>query len=170
MTTSGSGPVPAPRRPLPQPRPLLDQLALLAQAVDVLAVRVAVSGDVASGVRARALGLHVATTAAAVREQVARQRDVIAPVLSAADGGAGAELLAASLASADRVLAQVEGTGAGASALLSQTAGVAALQRLGVSTRALWSALVDHERLWAAGAAPLARRLLTERAQRTTCG
>lgn len=170
MTTSGPAPVPAPRRPRPQARPLLDELALLAQAVDVLAVRVAVSGELATGVRTRALGLHLAAAAAAVREQVARQRDVIAPVLVAADGGAGAELLAASLTSADRVLEVVGGIDPGASALLAQTAGVGALQQLGISTRALWSAMVDHERLWAAGAAPLARRLLTERAQRTTCG
>lgn len=170
MTTSGPAPVPAPRRSRPQARPLLDELALLAQAVDVLAVRVAVSGELATGVRTRALGLHLAAAAAAVREQVARQRDVIAPVLVAADGGAGAELLAASLTSADRVLEVVGGIDPGASALLAQTAGVGALQQLGISTRALWSAMVDHERLWAAGAAPLARRLLTERAQRSTCG
>jgi hypothetical protein len=170
MTTSGSVPVPAPRRPQSPPRPLLDELALLAQAVDVLAVRVAVSGELATGVRARALGLHLAAAATAVREQVARQRDVIAPVLAAADGGAGAELLGASLASADRVLEIVGSVDPGASALLAQTAGVGALQQLGITTRALWSALVDHERLWAAGAAPLARRLLSERAQQSPCG
>lgn len=169
MTSSGSGPVPAPRRPAAQPRPLLDELALLAQAVDVLALRVAVSGELASDVRARSLGLHLAGAAAAVREQVARQRDVIAPVLAAADGGTGAEVLAASLASADRVLSLVDSVDPGASALLAQTAGVGALQQLGIGTRALWSALVDHERLWAAGAAPLARQLLSERARRTTC-
>ncbi|PWJ55361.1 hypothetical protein SAMN06264364_10331 [Quadrisphaera granulorum] len=139
----------------------------------MLAVRVAVSGELASDVRARALGLHLAAAAAAVREQVSRQRDVVVPVLAAADnaddGAAAAELLTASLASADRVLSVVRATSPGASALLAQTAGVGALQQLGIATRALWSALVDHERLWAAGAAPLARRLLSERA-RTTCG
>lgn len=162
--------MPAPRRAQPQPRPLLDELALLAQAVDVMSVRVAVSGGLASGVRARALGLHLAAAASAVREQVGRQRDVIAPVLAAADGGTGAELLSASMRSADRVLELVGGVDPGASALLAQTAGVGALQQLGIATRALWSSLVDHERLWAAGAAPLARRLLNERVQRSTCG
>ena len=156
MTSQGSGPVPAQRRR----RPLTDELALQAQTVDLLALRVAVSGELASDLRARALGLHLSTASAAVREHVGRRRDVVVPVLAVGEAG---EPLAACLESADRVLAVLPGLAPGVAALLCQTAGVSALQELGMAVRVLWSALVDHERLWAASAAPLARRQLLER-------
>ncbi len=156
MTSQGSGPVPAQRRS----RSLTDELALQAQTVDLLALRVAVSGELASDLRARALGLHLSVTASAVREHVSRRRDVVVPVLAAGEAG---EPLAACLHSAERVLAVVPGLAPGVAALLCQTAGVSSLQELGIAVRVLWSALVDHERLWTASAAPLARRQLVER-------
>ncbi len=160
MTSTGSSTVPAPRRPRASWRSPADELALAAQAVDVLALRVAVSGELAGELRSRALGLHLMSTAASVGEHVRQRRDVVVPVL--VDGEAG-EPLAACLASAERVLALLEGLAPGAEALLTQTAGVSALQHLGIATRSAWAALVEHERLWAAAATPLARRRLSER-------
>lgn len=156
MTSDGSGPVPAQRRR----RTLTDELALQAQTVDLLALRVAVSGELASDLRARALGMHLSVASTAVRDHVSRRRDVVAPVLAAGEAG---EPLAGCLASADRVLAVLPALSPGTAALLSQTAGVRSLQDLGIAVRTLWSALVDHERLWAQSAAPLARRQLGER-------
>lgn len=156
MTSDGSGPVPGQRRR----RTLTDELALHAQTVDLMALRVAVSGDLASDLRARALGLHLSAAGSAVREHVSRRRDVVVPVLAAGEAG---QPLAACLESAERVLAVVPGLAPGVAALLSQTAGVRSLQHLGMAVRVLWSALVDHERLWVASASPLARRQLLER-------